>query len=67
MKKLPKVGPETVYMCGTDWHFEFRDVPDTVTVFKSEKDLKKKKPCYKECGIVAVTVTLKEWVRKRKL
>lgn len=60
-KKLVKKG----YTCGVAWQHELDN--DYIKIFKSIKDAKKAKPCWDECGIVELEVSLKKWVEPQEL
>jgi hypothetical protein len=53
------------YMCGIDWQEEIGH--DYCKIFASVEDLKKEKPCWKECGIVKVAINLNSWVIEQDL
>jgi hypothetical protein len=59
IKKTKKI---KLYMDGTDFDCEMGNV--AVELYASIEELKSKRPCTHECGIVAVTVELVEWVEK---
>ena len=44
----------TAYVCGTDWQFECKELLIQTTLFNTIKELKKKKKCWKRCGIVEI-------------
>lgn len=63
-KKESKVG----FLCGVDWQHELvNDNNHPIELFGSIKALKSKKPCWEECGIVKVTITVEKWVRTQKM
>ncbi len=49
-------------MCGTDFQHEMGEVD--VTMYSSIEELKRKRKCVRECGIVAVNVEFIEWIDK---
>ena len=50
------------YVCQTDWDFHFPDDIAGVTIYFSEKDIKRERKCVEECGIVKVKVSFEEVV-----
>ena len=51
-----------LYMCGTDWDTELGPLgPGIGSVHSSIDILKECQPCWKECGIVEVTVEKISW------
>lgn len=59
----------TIYLCGVDWqHHLGKDCdPTGAVVFNSVKDLKREKPCWKQCGIVKVDAKLVRFVARQKI
>lgn len=53
----------TAFMCKTDWDYEIGN--GIVEVYDSIEQLKKKRSCVTECGIVEVEVTLKRVVTEQ--
>jgi hypothetical protein len=61
-KKTHKI---TLYTCGVDWQHEIGQASDLCgksPLYHSVKALKAKRTCWKECGIVKLSLTLDEWV-----
>lgn len=50
------------YMCGVDWQHELGEASGGNTIYPSIEDLKRHRQCWKQCGIVAVTVEEQAWV-----
>lgn len=49
------------YMCGVDFQHEF-DHPTSIGLYTDVNSLKSASPCWEECGIVKVEITVAEWV-----
>ena len=49
------------YLCGTDWHHDLT-LQGQGKLYSSVELLKRKEPCWIECGIVAVEIKKIEWV-----
>lgn len=58
MSKKSKVG----YMCQTDFDWELGEARGGTEVYCSVTDLKRKRKCVEQCGIVKVKVSLVEVV-----
>lgn len=61
---------KTFYLCGVDWQHEIGEASDLEgrqPLYSSVKGLKKKSPCWEECGIVKVEIKLVRWVVKQDL
>ena len=59
-----------VYCCGVTFQHEIGhalDIEGSMPFFTDIKDLKKKFPCWKECGIVELDIALSKWVIKQNL
>lgn len=68
MATKPK--PRKLYTCGVDWQHEIGEAPDLegkMPFYSTVKELKKKRTCWEECGIVEVEVKLTKWVEPQKL
>jgi hypothetical protein len=59
--KIPIYG----YMCGVDFQHELGEASDGNIIYPSVNNLKQNKPCWKECGIVKVKITLEEWIEEQ--
>jgi hypothetical protein len=60
----------TFYSCGVDWQHEIGEAPDlegSMPLYSSVEELKEKRSCWKQCGIVKLELSLKEWVEPQKL
>lgn len=59
----------TFYIDGVDWQHELGEAADGTKLYPSLKAIKKFNPCWKECGIVKVTVTFEDvkWVAEQDL
>ncbi len=58
-----------LYVCGVDWQHELGEEmakPDVV-MYPSVASLKKHRTCWKECGIVELSVKLNRWVSAQDL
>ena len=64
MGKTKKV-VRKVYVCGVDWQHEMDNC--AVLFQPSIKALKAVSPCWEECGIVEINVTLSKWVEPQDL
>lgn len=64
VKTSPWAPPKTLYCCGVDYQHELGET--TVPFFKSIRSLKKHQKCWKQCGIVKVTMR-EFWLVKQKL
>lgn len=47
-----------LYVCGTDWQCEAKDVPHAVKFYKTIDRLKSDKKCWKDCGIVEIDMKM---------
>lgn len=61
-----------LYACGVDWQHEIGphgapDLSGKVPLYNSIEDLKAKRKCWIECGIVELEVTLVKWAEKQDL
>jgi hypothetical protein len=54
-----------VYVCGTDWDWEIGEAP-SCDVYDSVESLKRKKTCWKQCGIVELEVRLSKVIEPSK-
>lgn len=60
--------PKYVYICGIDWQHElFPKNAHPPEYFFTIKDLKKYRPCWVQCGIVRIKLTIDKWVHKQDL
>lgn len=67
-KRKKKKESKTGYMCGVDFQHDFCDDNAYYSeLYGSISALKHNKRCFKECGIVKVTVTLEKYVLKGKI
>ena len=59
---------KTVYLCDTDWRWHLgRDTdPAGAIVYNTLKSLKKRAPCWKQCGIVKIEMKQVKLVTKGK-
>lgn len=53
---------KTFYVCGVAWQFD----PD-FNVFKTIRDLKINRTCWKECGILEIKARPIKWRSKQKV
>ena len=61
---------KTFYACGVDWQHEFREAADhegKLPLYSTEEELKSKRGCWKECGIVKLRLSLVEWTLTQDL
>jgi hypothetical protein len=68
MKKRKKV--VKVYVCGVDWQCEIPDASDLegkVPLYYSVEECKRQSPCWEECGIVELELTLNKWIEPQDL
>jgi hypothetical protein len=62
MKKL--------YSCGIDWQCEIGEAPDLegkMPLYSTIEELKENRTCWKECGIVELSIKLNRWVEPQNL
>lgn len=52
-----------VYVCGVDWDYEMGEC--ILHVYPSVKSLKKKRTCWKQCGIVQLEVRQSRIIKKQ--
>ena len=60
----------TLYACGVDWQHEIGEAPDLegkMPLYSSVEELKAKRTCWKECGIVELRLDFKGWVEPQNL
>jgi len=52
------------YMCGVDWQYELGKAADGTILYPSVNSLKKYRSCWKECGIVEITINVSQlkWI-----
>jgi len=58
-----------LYTCGVDWQHEIgqaSDLEGKMPLYSTIEDLKRKRTCWKECGIVEVELKLKKWVEPQR-
>lgn len=56
-----------LYCCATDWLHEITEAPDLegrMPFFSSVERLMAAKPCWSQCGIVEIEVTLERWAEQ---
>lgn len=61
---------KTLYACGVDWNWEIGEAVDlegVMPLYSSVEELKAKRSCWVECGIVKLTLSLDSWVEKERL
>lgn len=59
-----------VYTCGVDWQHEIGEasyLEGKMPLYSSVKELKKKRTCWKSCGIVKLKIQLAEWIEPQNL
>lgn len=59
-----------VYACSTDWSCEICEAPDLegkMPLYSSIEELKSKRPCWSECGIVRLKIELEEVVEPSRM
>jgi hypothetical protein len=54
-----------VYVCGVDWRHEIGEAVN-VNVYDSVESLKKRKTCWKNCGIVELEVRFSKQIEPEK-
>lgn len=54
-------------MCGVDFQHHLRDDGYGTKSYPSVEELKAHRPCWPQCGIVAVRVELSRWVERQNL
>jgi hypothetical protein len=61
---------KTMYCCGVDWTHEIGEAPDLegrIPLYSSIEELKAKRTCWEECGIVEVKLELVRVVEPDKI
>lgn len=61
---------KTFYACGVDWQHEIGEAPDfegKVPLYTTEEELKANQPCWTQCGIVKLRLSLVEWTLTQDL
>lgn len=61
---------KTFYACGVDWQYEMGEAADLegkMPLYSSVEELTSKCTCWKQCGIVKLTLTLDSWVMEQNL
>lgn len=59
-----------LYACGVDWQHEIGEAPDLegkMPLYSSVEELKRKRTCWDECGIVEIELKVTKWVQKQDL
>ena len=59
-----------MYTCGVDWQHEIgqaADLEGKEPLYSTVEELKAKRDCWKECGIVEVELKLSRWVEPQDL
>lgn len=59
-----------LYACGVDWQYEIGEAPDLegrMPLYSSVEELKKARPCWKNCGIVELEISLVSWPEPQNL
>jgi len=59
-----------LYACGVDWQHEIGEAPDLegkMPLYSSVEELKQKRTCWDECGIVEIELKVTKWVLKQDL
>lgn len=57
-----------LYACGVDWQHEIGEAPDLegkMPLYSSVEELKRKRTCWDECGIVEIELKVTKWVLKQ--
>lgn len=60
----------TVYACGVDWQHEICEASDLegkMPLYSSVEELKAKRTCWKECGIVELSISEVKWIESQNL
>lgn len=55
-----------VYACGVDFQHEIGHASSN-TIYASVEDLKRKRACWRGCGIVELNVSLNKWIETQDL
>jgi hypothetical protein len=58
------------YMCGVDWQHEIGEAPDLegrMPIYSTVEELKAKRTCWPECGILEIVMTESQWIVKQDL
>ena len=61
---------KTMYCCGVDWTHEICEAPDLegrIPLYSSIEELKAKRTCWEECGIVEIKLELVRVVEPDKI
>lgn len=60
----------TLYACGVDWQHEIGEASDLegkMPLYSSVNELKSKRSCWKECGIVEIKLEADSWIEPQDL
>ena len=63
---MAKNNYRTAYVCGVDYQHEIGETCDVV-LYASVEDLKAKRTCWKQCGIVELKIQINKWVEPQDL
>lgn len=61
---------KTLYACGVDWQHEIghaSDLEGKMPLYSTIEELKEKRTCWQECGIVEIKLELTRWVEPQDL
>lgn len=61
---------KTVYLCGVDWQHEIGEAMDlegSMPFYSSVEELKEKRTCWKQCGIIEAEIKMIKWVEPQDL
>jgi hypothetical protein len=70
MAKKQKKSSKIMYCCGIDWSEEIGEAPDLegkIPLYSSIEELKSRRTCWEECGIVEVELTKIKYVVPQNL
>lgn len=68
--KFTKNNKRIVYCCGVDYQHEINEAPDLegrMPLYSSVEELKSKRTCWDECGILRLELKPIEWVEPQNL
>lgn len=60
---------KVMYCCGVDWRHEMGEAPDLegrMPLYSSVKELKSKRTCWVDCGILRLELNAVRWIRKER-
>ena len=56
---------KTFYACAVDWRHEMGEAPDLegrMPLYSTVEELKRKRTCWNECGIVEIKLEMTKWI-----